>query len=198
MDRRAKGQGGYRKGLRRREGAFDVRFMTFSCYRRLPLLSHPEIMNLFVERMAEAKLRLGFFLYAWVIMPEHVHVILKPAGGGTWAEIAMSVKTSVARHVLGRWRDLKAPVLSRLQTKGGETRFWQAGGGFDRNIRDTPGLLHEIWYTHHNPVRRGLVRSPEEWRWSSVHWWMGDRKSALVCDMPPGNPRAWTAWKGFK
>jgi putative transposase len=189
---------GYRKGMRRQEGAFDVRFMTFSCYRRLPLLDHPGIMDLFVQRMADAKQRLGFFLFAWVIMPEHVHVILRPAHGGTWAEIAMSVKTSVARRVIGRWRELRAPILTRLETTSGEVRFWQPGGGFDRNIRQTPELLHEIQYTHNNPVRRGLVRSADEWRWSSVHWWTGHRNGTLDCDVPPGDPKAWAAWKGFK
>lgn len=155
-------------------------------------------MDLFVSAMAAVKRKHGFTLFAWVVMPEHVHVILLPRLGGTWAEIALSVKTSVARRVIGRWRDLDAHVLRKLVKGDGRYHFWQPGGGFDRNIRETPELLKEIWYTHQNPVRRGLVRKAEDRRWSSVHWWMGDRDGVLCCDVPPGDPKAWAAWKGYK
>jgi putative transposase len=165
--------------------------MTFACYQRLRLLRHPSIMSLFVETLMRARNRMGFKLYACVVMPEHVHLIFRPAPGSTWAAIGASIKTSVARQVVGRWRELDAPILSRLRTERGEIRFWQRGGGFDRNIRDREELAREIGYTHRNPVRRGLVK------WSTVHWWMGERGGVLLCDLPPGDAKAWIAWKGY-
>ncbi len=186
----------YRRLRRRWENDADVRFMTFSCYRRLPLLNHPAIMDLFVSTLAAARDDLGFSLYAYVVMPEHVHVLFRPAAGGEWARIALRVKISVARQVIGRWRELDAPILARLRTRSGTYRFWQHGGGFDRNIRDREELAKEICYTHRNPVRRKLVQEPEQWRWSSVRWWM--ERSGVPCELPPGDPKAWLAWKGYK
>lgn len=188
----------YRRLRRRWENDVDVRFMTFSCYRRLPLMKHPEVMNLFSDTLADARRRMSFSLYAWVVMPEHVHLLCRPAPESTWGAIAQSVKTSVARRVLGRWRELDAPILDRLRTSSGEIRFWQRGGGFDRNIRDREELAKEIGYTHRNPVRRGLVVRAEEWQWSSVRWWGGKCEGEIPCDMPPGDPKAWMAWKGYK
>ncbi|MDL1936794.1 hypothetical protein FBQ80_14675 [Candidatus Brocadia sp. AMX2] len=61
-------------------------------------------------------------------------------------------------------------------------RFWQAGPGYDRNITGRDELLEKIHYMHRNPVRRRLVLSPEEWRWSSASWYMGERDVVLAID----------------
>jgi putative transposase len=47
-------------------------------------------------------------------------------------------------------------------------RFWQRGGGYDRNITEPETVWAEIAYIHSNPVRRGLCERPEEWYWSSA------------------------------
>src|SRR5205823_3934802 len=100
----------HRKRLRRREHAPDSRFITFSCYQRWPLLHHPKIMDLFAATLAGTRAEHGFMLYAWVVMPEHVHLIVKPAESGSWAGIASSLKTSIAKRVLARWRERDAPI----------------------------------------------------------------------------------------
>ena len=46
-------------------------------------------------------------------------------------------------------------------------RFWQRGGGHDRNLRSDRDVHEKIQYIHENPVRRGLVAQPEGWPWSS-------------------------------
>ena len=48
-------------------------------------------------------------------------------------------------------------------------RFWQAGGGFDRNLWNAKAIHNSIKYIEYNPVRAGLVNAPEEWQWSSAH-----------------------------
>ena len=63
-----------RKKLRRREGG--IRFITFSCQRRLPLLGKPGARNVFVDSLYAARAKFGFPLYAWVVMPEHVHLMM--------------------------------------------------------------------------------------------------------------------------
>jgi len=187
----------HRKRLRRWEGRNDIRYVTFSCYQQLPLLKHPKIMELFVATMVRARAKHRFELYAWVVMPEHVHVLLRPRKESTWGTVAMGWKASVARRVLSRWRKLGAPVLQRLQADNGEFHFWQPGGGFDRNVRNLAEFTKDVRYIHRNPVERGLVEAAEEWRWTSVRWWMGLRAGEVECDPPPGDLRAWNDWKGY-
>jgi putative transposase len=50
-------------------------------------------------------------------------------------------------------------------------RFWQRGGGYDRNIWSLGEVLEKVRYIHENPLRRGLVDRPEQWPWSSWRAW---------------------------
>ena len=61
-----------------------------------------------------------------------------------------------------------------------QRRFWQDGGGFDRNSIDLRVILAMIEYIHGNPVRRQLVERPEDWKWSSAGWHEG--KNSLKPD----------------
>jgi len=64
--------------MQRRELKGTARFLTFSCFRRLPLFSNDKIKQLFLDRLKALRPVLHFQLYAWVIMPEHVHLLLMP------------------------------------------------------------------------------------------------------------------------
>ena len=169
----------HRKLLRRWEGTRDVRFLTFSCYGRLPLLSNDGIKQLFVERLTLAKRRHSFRLLAWVLMPEHVHLLILP--DATVAPILREIKRSVAEVVLRRWKELHAPVLNHVTDKRGRRHFWQAGGGYDRNVRSDAEVDRDINYIHDNPCRRGLVRRPRDYAWSSARWYEG-LDCVLPCD----------------
>jgi putative transposase len=61
-------------------------------------------------------------------------------------------------------------------------RFWQPGGGYDRNITSSETLLAMIEYIHANPVRRGLVARMEDWEWSSARWYAGIRPVKIEMD----------------
>jgi putative transposase len=187
-----------RKLLRRRENPDDFRFITFSNFRRLPLLRDPSIAEDLADRLTAARAKHGLLLFAWVIMPEHVHLLLRPAGS-PWSAIAESIKTQSSRHAVRVMRARGDPNLSVVLGAGrnGRARFWQPGGGFDRNVRSMGEFTKAIRYIHRNPVERGLVAGAREWRWSSVRWWMGEREGERECDPPPGDPRIWQKWKGF-
>ncbi len=103
-----------RKQLRRSERDGDVRYITFSTYKRLPLLGHGAIRDLFVEHLSRVRVEHDLALYAWVVMPEHVHLVVRPAQG--WAPVATSLKTEVSKDVLARWRELDAPILERISS----------------------------------------------------------------------------------
>jgi len=63
--------------------------------------------------------------------------------------------------------------------------FWQPGGGYDRNIRKAKTAWASVAYIHDNPVRRGLVRRPEDWEWSSAKWYAGQQTVKLAMDACP-------------
>lgn len=173
-----------RKLMKRREVEFNARYLTFSCNGRLPLLGTPALRDLFERCLIQAREKCRFRLIAWVAMPEHVHLILVPdARIADGAAVCKAIKQPVAYVAIQRWRRLGAPVLARITLPNGRTRFWQAGGGFDRNVRSRSSLIREIGYIHQNPVKRGLAAHPTEWRWSSSRWYAGMRDGQAPIDV---------------
>lgn len=174
-----------------------VRFITFSCQRRLPLFSNPLIAQEFARALIATRNRHGMHLFAWVVMPEHVHLLVRPRERAPLGPALLSLKMAISKRVIPRWLELRAPILARIDDGHGNPRFWQKGGGFDRNVRSDDEFCREVRYIHLNPVERGLVEKPEHWRWSSVRWWMGHRDGEVECDPPPGRPESWVNWGGF-
>ena len=65
-------------------------------------------------------------------------------------------------------------------------RFWQPGGGYDRNIDNLDTLSRMIEYLHLNPVRRGLAKRAVDWEYSSAGWYAGIRPALLeIADTVP-------------
>ncbi|MGH7132604.1 MAG: REP-associated tyrosine transposase [Phycisphaerales bacterium] len=175
--------------MRRWEVPGHYRFITFSCYRRLPLLMNDRICELLVERIREVRLKANFSLFAWVIMPEHVHLLVEPGLPEHPLGRALGeIKGPVAEAAIERWRELKAPVLDKLVDSEGRVRFWQPGGGYDRNIFSAEEFDEKRRYIHNNPVRRGLVELFTDWRWSSARWYWG-MESCLWMDADPRTGR---------
>ena len=159
----------------RYENKGQARFLTFSCHNRLPLFNNDKIKDLFVEHLRGAKSQSGYRLCAWVVMPEHVHLLVIPnLPSVPMRDFLMALKRPFAQEVLGRWDALKAPILDRLQNSTGSHRFWLQGGGYDRNVRSMDEYREKLTYIEENPTRRGLVDDLTEWRWSS--WWWRQRE----------------------
>jgi putative transposase len=182
------------KLMRRREVPDGLRFITFSCDRRRPFLLQEDACHAFLDALSKAQRKHGLAIHAWVLMPEHVHLLCRPGPNVPLARTLMCIKVSVAKRTLGHASDSALDPSPEPPT---ERRFWQRGGGFDRNVRDMAEFCREIKYIHRNPVERKLVTRSEDWMWSSVRWWMGLRDGEFPCDPPPGNPDSWKSWKGF-
>jgi putative transposase len=148
-----------RKKLRRREIENTSRFITFSCFRTLHLLGNTGIRDLLAERLSAYRQKHGFKLHAWVVMPNHAHFLVVPPEGKPLAPILQALKVSVAKTVIMRWKSLDAAILGKISA-GGRPRFWQRGGGFDRNVRDEEEFCKEVTYIHRNPLEWGLVADP--------------------------------------
>ncbi|QKK08390.1 MAG: transposase [Planctomycetota bacterium] len=168
---------------KRHERPNQARYLTCSCHDRLPLFSNDAIKDHFSDHLREAREEFGFRLVAWVVMPEHIHLLLVPRlPEYPVSQVLRELKKRFARRVIRRWRELDAPVLSRLQDGTGATRFWLPGGGYDRNVVGGHELPEKIGYIHENPVRRGLVRTPEEWKWSSAGAYSGGLSPIVPID----------------
>jgi putative transposase len=121
------------------------------------------------------------------MMPEHVHVIVWPREPVSEVRlIRTALKVPVQRRALAFLRRQASPFLHQLrdQQPNGEVhyRFWQRGGGYDRNITDPATLLTMIDHIHNNPVRRGLVSQRTDWLWSSARFYAGMEDVALSMD----------------
>ncbi len=174
-----------RKTRRRYEIPGEARYLTCSCFHRLPLFDNDRIKDAFTEQLTLTRQRLAFDLLAWVIMPEHFHLLVLPRESLTISHLLSALKRPFATQVLRRWRELDAPILTRLLDRSGQLRFWQQGGGYDRNIVSTDELEEKINYIHNNPVRRGLVSKTTDWKWSSARWYEGDHTSGPPVDPIP-------------
>ncbi|MBL8880947.1 MAG: transposase [Phycisphaerales bacterium] len=165
----------------------DAHFLTFSCFHGYQLLSRDRTRQWLVEAIDRARRRHAWDVWAYVIMPEHVHLIVRPQNAIYDISVLLkAIKWPVsirARKYLERTSREWMKRLTDVQPNGEFSfRFWQRGGGFDRNIRQERSLGAMIEYIHANPVRRELVREPCEWAWSSARWYDGERDVPLQMD----------------
>jgi putative transposase len=191
----------YRKRCKRYDIEGDAHHLTCSCYHCLPLLSKDRSCRWVLQALQLGREKGQFHLWAFAIMPEHVHIILWPRGGSRISEILTTFKQSVSKRAL-LWLEQNAPqFLSRLedaQPNGKRSyRFWQRGGGYDRNLRSISDIYEKIEYIHANPVRRGLVQTPQAWPWSSCLAWETGNDDPISLDresLPPLMPGHEPRW----
>lgn len=181
--------------IRKTRKAWDepghAHFLTYSCYRRLPLLSRDRTRRWVINAMEAARRELDVALWAYVIMPEHVHLLLCPRQaryeirrilGALKRPVATAVKAFLTQRGEREW-------LERLTVRYPQRevfRFWQPGGGFDHNVFRQKTVAAVVEYIHTNPVRRGLVGDPTDWEWSSARFWEGTSNVPLAMDHPDG------------
>jgi putative transposase len=164
---------------RKRAVKFNVEghahFLTFSCHQRLPLLTNDHWRWMLADSLRQACDDHEVALWAYVFMPEHVHLLLKPRRKRyDLSKFEHAAKTSSAKLILNDLRRKNAAVLQRLivDERPGKTcyRLWLAGGGHDLNIWSLDKAIEKANYCHRNPVKRGLVNDPVKWHWSSFRW----------------------------
>jgi len=181
-----------RKRCKRYDVPGQSHSLTFSCFRRQAFFSGRQTPVWFCEALDAARRKEPFDLWAWVIMPEHVHVVLLPHPGSHISRILRFIKRPMSDRAIV-WVRAHAPdFLSRMATQHTDKtishHFWQPGGGYDRNLRSAADVHQKIDYTHNNPVRRGLVEHPRDWPWSSWAAWHEDAETPLRIDrysVPP-------------
>jgi putative transposase len=118
-------------------------------------------------------------------MPEHVHLLICPLDREySVSRILESIKLPVTRRAVAFVKKESPEFLRRMldqQPNGSSSyRFWQRGGGFDRNISQSKTAWDEINYIHANPVRRNLCLRPDAWKWSSAGYLDGAHSPVVL------------------
>jgi putative transposase len=140
--------------LRRFQHAKDLHFITFSCYRRQPKLGTAESRDAFERSLERVRQQYRLYVTGYVVMPEHVHLLLSEPPDEPLSKALQSLKQSVARTVTLRSAE----------------PFWLERY-YDFNVYTEAKRVEKLRYMHRNPVKRGLVAAPEDWPWSSFRHW---------------------------
>ena len=142
--------------LERFQHSGDLHFITFSCHDRLPFLASSQARTIFAQSLEKIRRRYVFFVFGYVIMPEHVHLLISEPRRGVLGRAIQALKTSVAKQSTQR-------------------PFWLVRY-YDFNVHSEVKRIEKLRYIHRNPVARGLVYGPEDWQWSSFrHYLTGER-----------------------
>ena len=170
--------------LRRRYGLGQLHFVTCSCYRRAALLGTERARHLFLKILDEVRERYDFALLGYVVMPEHIHLLISEPNVGTPSTVMQVLKQRVSRALHRRRRRVRsgqkclweeAPVRKYQP-------FWQRRF-YDFNVWSAKKKNEKMNYMHFNPVKRGLVTHPKDWLWSSYGFY--SRAGTSLCAPNP-------------
>jgi len=134
-------------GLKRFYDTGGLHFITWSCCDRQPLLNTPERRDLLLKVVEQMRNRYRFAVVGYVVMPEHVHLLISEPLIANVASAICAIKLGFARRVLPQ-------------------HFWMKRF-YDFNVWSERKEIEKLHYMHQNPVTRGLVERPEDWKWSS-------------------------------
>jgi len=161
-------------GLERRQQTGQLHFITFSCYRRFPYLNDTAPKETLEQVIEKARRSHSLFIYAYVLMPEHVHLLTNEPETRTLASFLGVVKGESSKLL-----------------KGSREKFWQTRY-YDFNTFTTGKFVEKVQYIHRNPVTRGLVNKPEDYRWSSFNHYATGEPSTILIDSQ------WTSRKAIR
>ena len=174
-----------RNKLERRYGAGDLHFITCSCYRRLPLLASANARDIFLKIFSDVRDRYDFALLGYVVMPEHIHLLIGEPNRANPSMVMKVLKQRASRALRRKRRKAVAGQLQLWEDPPAKryARFWQRRY-YDFNVWSVRKRNEKLNYMHFNPVKRGLVTRPGDWRWSSYRFYW--ENATGLC---PPNPK---------
>lgn len=150
------------QNLKRYQESKQSHFTTFSCNCRQPRFTTPELCDLFLSSLEQTRKAYAMLVYAYVVMPEHVHLLLSEPEQAQLSTAIQALKVSVSKLV----PTLAPKAGARVGHPQISGALWQKRY-YDFNIRNYRQFVEKLRYIHRNPVKRGLCERPEDWEWSS-------------------------------
>jgi putative transposase len=171
------------KKRKRCYGQKDLHFLTFCCYHRRPYLQTAHAKNLFLKVLAQVRRQFQFSLVGYVLMPDHVHLLLSEPAKGTVSKVLQVLKQRVSRSMRGRKRrgSQRQLLLNFGETRSPDRRFWQRRF-YDFNVWSHAKKKEKLQYMHANPVRERLVPHPKDWLWRSFSFYAYDAPGLIRID----------------
>jgi putative transposase len=155
-------------GLKRYQQTKLHHFITFSCYKRQPFLHASTSKDIVQQILEQTRQRQGLHIAAYVLMPEHIHLLTNEPSTGTLATFLQIFKQSTSRQL--KHHDQK--------------QFWQRRY-YDFNVSSVDKYIEKVQYIHRNPVRRGLVSRPEDYPWSSFDHYAAGESGPIEIPVEP-------------
>ena len=163
-------------GLKRFQETRQIHVLTFSCYHRQPKFTSASACTTLVDALERVRANYRLCVYGYVVMPEHVHLLVSEPEREALDQAIKSLKQGVSR---------------RLALRAANS-FWQARY-YDFNVWSEKKFVEKLRYIHRNPVKRGLVSRPEDFPWSSFrHYALGETGVVEIESQWTARKREWT------
>ena len=173
----------HRSPLRRFYGQGDLHFITTSCYRRKPLLGTARARDVFLRCLEKIRRLYRFDVIGFVVMPEHVHLLLGEPERGNPSVVMQALKQAVASKLLRPRKKRRSSQIELWNDEVPGDHFWQRRF-YDFNVFSDAKIREKLRYMHRNPVKRGLVDATELWRWSSYRTYAFAERGRVSMDWP--------------
>jgi putative transposase len=170
-----------RNRLRRYYGRGDLHFITFSCYRRRPLLGSVRARCCFTKVLDVVRSRYKFLLLGYVVMPEHVHLLISEPQSGNPSKVLQVLKQNVSSALRVKGKRSSSQLQLPFSSAELTCPFWQRRF-YDFNVWSEKKVREKLDYMHRNPVQRQLVRHPKEWPWSSWSYYSKGERGLIRID----------------
>ncbi|MBD3675853.1 MAG: transposase [Planctomycetaceae bacterium] len=165
-----------RKRIKHLHTPGDCHELTFSCYQNRSLLTEDRWRLKFCRQLERANLAYQMELIAFVVMPNHVHLLVYPVESDPQIDnYLFAIKRPFSYRIKQELAQSNQQLLEELTIRERPGKlsfgFWQEGPGYDRNLDTEQAVLASIEYLHLNPVRKKFVTQARDWRWSSAQWY---------------------------
>ena len=156
-------------------------FMTCTIVGWLPVLARPEAVDVVLDSWRYLQREREFKLFGYVILDNHLHMI---ASAPRLPPVIQSFKSYTARQIITLLkRDSAGVLLQQLRAHKlphktqSEYQVWQEGSQ-PKQVQDEEMMWQKLQYIHDNPVKRGHVENPADWRYSSARDY--ERQTGLI------------------
>jgi REP element-mobilizing transposase RayT len=160
-------------------------FVTGTTVGWLPIFTTAVCCDILVPALQYCRTHKELKLHAWVILDTHFHAI---AAAPNLTRVLADLKRHTARRIIEQLQAERCDwLLEQLRRQcaphkaESEHQVWQEGS-HPQAIGTDATMLQKLEYLHNNPVKRGLVASPEHWRYSSAHEWLSGASVEMRCD----------------